>query len=71
MEMGFPLPMDYKINMSVKIRAVSKALPPFNRATEEIVPFLDVWLSGQDERFIRKVKKIFENAEKEMSSVHS
>lgn len=26
------------------------------------MPFLDVWLDGQDDRFIRKVKKIFENA---------
>jgi alkylresorcinol/alkylpyrone synthase len=48
--------------MSVKIKAVSKALPPYSRATAEIIPFLDGWLNGQDERFIRKVKKIFENA---------
>lgn len=26
------------------------------------MPFLDVWLHGQEDRFIRKVKKIFENA---------
>jgi predicted naringenin-chalcone synthase len=26
------------------------------------MPFLDSWLTGQDERFIRKVKKIFEGA---------
>ena len=48
--------------MSVKITAVSKALPPYTRSTEEIMPFLDVWLSGQEDRFARKVKKIFENA---------
>lgn len=48
--------------MSVKIKAVSKALPEFSRATPEIIPFLDQWLIGQDDRFIRKVKKIFENA---------
>ncbi len=48
--------------MSVKIKAVSKALPEFSRTTSEIIPFLDVWLAGQDDRFIRKVKKIFENA---------
>jgi alkylresorcinol/alkylpyrone synthase len=48
--------------MSVKIKAVGKALPPYSRATAEIIPFLDGWLNGQDERFIRKVKKIFENA---------
>jgi predicted naringenin-chalcone synthase len=62
MEMGFPLPMDNFKNMSVKIHTVTKQLPKYSRTTEEIIPFLDVWLEGQDERFIRKVKKIFEGA---------
>ena len=48
--------------MSVKIRTVTKQLPDFFRETSEIIPFLDIWLQGQDERFIRKVKKIFEGA---------
>ncbi|WP_072362340.1 type III polyketide synthase [Chitinophaga sancti] len=48
--------------MSVKIQSVAKALPPYTRTTEEIMPFLDLWLSGQEDRFARKVKKIFENA---------
>ena len=48
--------------MSVQIIAVAKQLPAYSRATAEIVPFLDTWLTGQDERFIRKVKKIFEGA---------
>jgi len=48
--------------MSVKIKAVSKALPAYSRETAEIIPFVDVWLHGQEDRFIRKVKKIFENA---------
>lgn len=48
--------------MSVKIKCVTKQLPKFSRTTTEILPFLDVWLDGQEERFIRKVKKIFENA---------
>ncbi len=48
--------------MSVKITAIAKQLPKYSRTTEEIIPFLDSWLSGQDERFIRKVKKIFEGA---------
>lgn len=48
--------------MSVKIQSVAKALPPYTRPTSEIMPYLDLWLAGQDERFIRKVKKIFENA---------
>lgn len=48
--------------MSVKIITVAKQLPEFFRETAEIMPFLDSWLTGQDERFIRKVKKIFEGA---------
>ncbi|MBC5838738.1 type III polyketide synthase [Flavobacterium muglaense] len=48
--------------MSAKISSVSKQLPKYSRTTEEIMPFLDSWLSGQEDRFIRKVKKIFEGA---------
>jgi len=48
--------------MSVTVKAVSKALPEFWRSTAEILPFLDIWLKDQDDRFIRKVKKIFESA---------
>jgi len=48
--------------MSVKIKCVSKQLPKYSRTTEEIMPFLDAWLTGQEDRFIRKVKKIFEGA---------
>ncbi len=48
--------------MNVKIVSVAKELPQYSRTTAEILPFLDAWLLGQDERFIRKVKKIFEGA---------
>ena len=48
--------------MSVKIIAVSKQLPKFSRTTDEIIPFLDIWLVGQEDRFKKKVKKIFEGA---------
>ncbi|WP_160714159.1 type III polyketide synthase [Chitinophaga solisilvae] len=48
--------------MNVKVQAVAKALPAHSRTTAEIMPFLDIWLGGQEERFVRKVKKIFENA---------
>jgi alkylresorcinol/alkylpyrone synthase len=64
--MGISLPMDnsdYMSNASaVRIKTVAKVLPEYSRNTEDILPFLDVWLDGQDDRFIRKVKKIFENA---------
>lgn len=48
--------------MSVKIVTVTKQLPKYFRNTEDILPLIDTWLEGQDERFIRKVKKIFEGA---------
>jgi alkylresorcinol/alkylpyrone synthase len=48
--------------MSVKITAVATQLPPYTRSTEEIIPFLKVWLAGQEERYQRKVIKLFENA---------
>ncbi|MFN4197680.1 MAG: type III polyketide synthase [Flavobacterium sp.] len=49
--------------MAVTITTVVKELPQYSRETPEILPFLDVWLSRHDNRFIRKVKKIFEGAQ--------
>src|SRR5690606_34535831 len=46
----------------VKIIAASKAVPQYHRPTSEIIPLIETWLHGQDERFIRKAIKIFENA---------
>ncbi|WP_298151918.1 type III polyketide synthase [Flavobacterium sp.] len=48
--------------MSVRIKAVSKQLPKYYKNTEDIIPFIDTWLTGQEDRFIKKVKKIFEGA---------
>lgn len=48
--------------MSVKIISVAKQLPPYTRNTEEILPFVNQWLEGQETRFKRKVIKLFENA---------
>lgn len=48
--------------MSVKIIAVTKQLPQYTRETKDIIPYLKVWLSGQEERFQRKVIKLFETA---------
>ncbi|WP_452220164.1 type III polyketide synthase [Lacinutrix salivirga] len=48
--------------MSVKITAVAKQLPKYTRETKDIIPFLKLWMTGQDERFQRKVIKLFENA---------
>lgn len=41
---------------------MAKELPEYARETKEILPFVSQWLTGQEERFKRKVLKIFENA---------
>jgi alkylresorcinol/alkylpyrone synthase len=60
--MGFQVSMDNKKSMAVRIKTVAKQLPPYSRNTEDILPLIETWLAGQDERFIRKVTKIFGNA---------
>lgn len=45
-----------------RIVSVTKELPEYFRYTKDIVPMVEYWLNGQDERFIRKVIKIFEGA---------
>lgn len=46
----------------VHIVSTTKVLPPYSRDTKDIIPFVDLWLSGQENRFRRKVLKIFEGA---------
>ncbi|MBO6829926.1 MAG: type III polyketide synthase [Muricauda sp.] len=48
--------------MAVKITSVAKQLPKYSRETKDILPYVELWLEGQEERFKRKVLKIFENA---------
>lgn len=48
--------------MSVRIVKVEKELPNYSRETKDILPLVDHWLEGQDERFRRKILKIFEGA---------
>lgn len=48
--------------MNVKITSVAKQLPDYARETPKVIPYVETWLSGQEERFRRKVVKIFENA---------
>ncbi len=45
-----------------RIITVAKELPDYSRKTSEILPAVSLWLSGQEERFQRKVIKIFEGA---------
>lgn len=48
--------------MGVKITAVAKQLPKYFRETKDIIPFVRLWMRHQDERFQRKVIKLFEGA---------
>lgn len=45
-----------------RIVSVAKELPEYCRTTKDILPFVDLWLANEDERFRRKVVKIFEGA---------
>lgn len=45
-----------------RIVAVTKELPEYCRTTAEILPFVNLWLADEEERFRRKVIKIFEGA---------
>ena len=63
MALGLPLSMDtQKGTMSVKITTVAKQLPQYSRKTDEVIPFVKQWMHGQENRFQRKVIKIFEGA---------
>lgn len=46
----------------VHIIGASKQLPKYSRKTADIIPYIETWLSEQDDRFRRKVVKIFEGA---------
>lgn len=46
----------------VRVTRVAKQLPAYCRNTEEIIPLVEIWLGNQDQRFRRKVIKIFEGA---------
>ncbi|MFV8225814.1 type III polyketide synthase [Christiangramia aquimixticola] len=49
--------------MSVYISRVEKELPEYYRETKDILPLVEQWMESQDERFKRKVLKIFQGAE--------
>lgn len=48
--------------IETRIVTVAKELPQYCRRTEEIIPFINIWLADEEERFRRKVVKIFEGA---------
>ena len=45
--------------MHTKIVSVAKQLPRYSKETNEIIPYVKNWMSGQDNRFKRKVLKLF------------
>ena len=46
----------------VRIATVRKQLPEYSRDTKDILPLVEIWLANQEERYRRKVLKIFEGA---------
>ena len=48
--------------MEVRIISVAKQLPTYYRETKDIIPFVKLWMQDQEERFHRKVIKLFEGA---------
>ena len=48
--------------MSVKITAVAKQLPQYCNLTKDVIPLVKIWMSGQENRFQRKVIKLFQSA---------
>ncbi len=46
----------------IRIAGVSKVLPPYSRKTKAILPYVSEWLGDREQRFQRKVLKIFEGA---------
>jgi len=46
-----------------KILSTAKALPPYTRTTEEILPMVEFWLQDQPKRFRDKVLRIFKYAQ--------
>lgn len=49
--------------MQTKILATAKALPPYTRTTDEIMPAVEAWLGDQPKRFRDKVLRIFKYAQ--------
>src|SRR6056297_863110 len=47
---------------TTKIVTVARELPEYCSETKDILPYVNKWLHNQDERFRRKVVKIFEGA---------
>lgn len=49
--------------MNPKILSTHIALPPYSRPTADALPYVEEWLKDQDERFQKKVLRIFKYAQ--------
>ncbi len=49
--------------MNPKILSTHIALPPYSKPTEATLPYVEEWLQDQDERFRKKVLRIFKYAQ--------
>src|SRR5690606_4856516 len=47
------------ISATTRLLSVACAKPPYTRATEEILPLVELWLHNQPERFREKVLRLF------------
>lgn len=63
MVLGISIPVGHSEKMSVKIKTTATQTPEYSKETKDILPFIETWLADQDERFRRKVLKIFEGAQ--------
>jgi predicted naringenin-chalcone synthase len=54
--------MDNTEKMNVKITSAVSQLPEYSKTTAEVIPFVEAWLANEDQRFRRKVVKLFEGA---------
>ena len=50
---------------NVKVLSVAQALPEFTRPTADALPYLDIWLADESQRFRDKVKRIFKYSQVE------
>ena len=48
--------------MHTKIISVAKQLPSYSKETNDIIPYVKNWMSGRDNRFKRKVLKLFKGS---------
>lgn len=62
MALGIQISVDNIQEVMVRVTNIKKGVPKYSRETADVVPMLEMWLQDEDQRYIRKARKIFENA---------